>query len=70
LDDKEKIENAQVGLLISPEAVYSLSLNSNINVWNHLDVEGGSRHPSFTIQGHSNYLTHLAFADGVLISAD
>jgi len=30
-----------------------VSLNSNINVWNATDIDGGAKTPSFVIQGHS-----------------
>lgn len=52
-DGKEKIDNQALGLISTQDAIMSVSLNSNINVWNHADVEGGSTNPSYVIQGHS-----------------
>jgi hypothetical protein len=52
-DGKEKVENQALGLINTPEALMSVSMNSNINVWNHADVEGGAKLPSYIIQGHS-----------------
>ena len=64
------MENAQVGVLNTPDSLISLSLNSNINIWSHADIEAGSKHPTDVIQGHSNYVNNLAFADGILVSSD
>ncbi len=59
-----------MGVLNTPDSLISLSLNSNINIWSHADIEAGSKHPTDVIQGHSNYVNNLAFADGILVSSD
>jgi hypothetical protein len=48
-DGKEKVENQALGVISTPDAIMSVSLNSNINVWNNSDVESGSKHPSYVI---------------------
>lgn len=59
-----------MGVLNTPDSLITLSLNSNINIWNHADIEAGAKHPSSIIQGHSNFVNNLVFADGVLVSSD
>jgi hypothetical protein len=49
VDGKEKVENQALGVISTPDAIMSVSLNSNINVWNNYDVESGSKHPSYVI---------------------
>lgn len=69
-DGKEKLENQQLGLIAAKDQTLTISLNSNINVWNHADIEEGKKTPSYIIQGHANYIQSLAFAGDVLISSD
>lgn len=69
-DGKEKLENQQLGLISTPSETLTVSLNSNINIWNHSSLSEGVRTPSLTIQGHSNYISAIASANGVLISSD
>jgi WD repeat-containing protein 1 (actin-interacting protein 1) len=69
-DGKEKIENQALGLISTPDATLSVSLNSNINVWNQTDIESGTSNPSYVIQGHSHHISSLTYAAGVLVSGD
>lgn len=52
-DGKEKVENQSLGIINTPEALMSVSQNSNINVWAQSDIEAGAKLPSYIIQGHS-----------------
>lgn len=61
LDGKEKVENQQLGLITTPDQTFTVSLNSNINVWTKPDLESGVKAPSYVVQGHSVslYFIHL-----------
>lgn len=52
-DEEEKIENQQLGFKVLPDKILSVTLNSNINVWNREDVKAGKLTASDIIQGHT-----------------
>ena len=59
-DQTEKVENQQLGLIAESESFWSVSLNSNINIFQGRDVfELDKTTPSLVIQGHSVNFMHL-----------
>lgn len=69
-DGKERVENQQLALISTSEQTLTVSLSSNINIWNHSALAEGQRTPTTVIQGHSNNLSALTNANGTLISSD
>ncbi|CDW71723.1 wd repeat-containing protein 1 [Stylonychia lemnae] len=70
-DEQEKLENQQLGIIAESENFWSVTLNSNINIYNGKDVfKKDLLTPSKIIQGHSNYISCMTLAKTTLISAD
>lgn len=52
-DGVEKVENQQLGLIVTPEQVLTVSLSSNLNFWVPQAIEDGTKTPSLVVKGHS-----------------